>query len=209
MIIQTFAVLVQTVIAGFMLYSLTLSYQALKVADRQFRSSVVPDIRILPKSKDSPRELNQTTRPGIFDCVIKNAGADDLEDIYINADFFAIVYGETNALQLIKIPPVITFPSKPTVAFLANNSTTNYTINLENIIPELKEVTHSVSTKGYAARVYIEYQRVSDGRQFSKAKTFFISGDFTMLIEMKSHGLPYPWPNILPVDEIKARLGGE
>src|SRR5689334_9200392 len=91
--IQSSAIVLQTLIAALMLYSLSLSREAVKVADRQFRASVEPDLRFLPKSasmslssNNMAREFVQTEKPGVFNFVIKNAGVDDLDDIDINED---------------------------------------------------------------------------------------------------------------------------
>jgi hypothetical protein len=195
-----------------MLYSLTLSHESLKVVEQQFRASVEPDLRLLPNvNSPMPYNINMAAKPGVFNYTVKNAGADDLQEIYIYVDYFAVFWSPTNALQLQLVSPGFVYFPKPSFEYLAHGSGTNYTINMTNYLSQFKTYKSSPICRGIVARIRIDYHRTSDGHKFSNTKALMLGGDFDMLSDESdsAHGLPWQFPQFTPYDDIKRILGGQ
>ena len=148
MILQTIAIVVQVVIAGVMVYSLKLSHDNLKLSERQFHAAVDPDLRLFPKNTYFAKEMNESRQPGVFDFVLKNSGVDDLEEIDVAEDFFAVFRSPTNGVQLQLVLGGMIFKRGPTFAHLPHGCETNYPVDMSKILSQFKDVGNNPMSRG-------------------------------------------------------------
>jgi hypothetical protein len=203
MVLQTLAIILQTILAVIMLRFLTLSREAIAVSDRQLQASTDPVLHVLPV-----KFVHATSgKAGMFDFTIQNASPSDLVDVDIYDDYFYAFNANSNQLQLYVATPGLIIHEGP-LSTLRSHSQTNFSISFTNNLAFMEELrkSHREPCRGLYLRLRADYRRSVDGRHFSTTKLYSVTPDFTMLVGDTFRGLPNPFPQQWPYDDIRNML---
>jgi hypothetical protein len=201
-LIGTFAVILQTVLAAIMLYSLILGRDALRVSERQLQAGSEPNLLLTP---ERVVHVSQDT-PGLFPLVIKNASITDIQSIFVHTDCMIAVSNAPGQFQLINCGWFM-MPTLPTISNLQAEAECRLTLNLTNAFADVKSLRASQYPRSECyVKVLIEYRRSVDGRPYSFSRLYLASADYELLLHDPFRGLPMAFPG-LHYDEVKRLLG--
>ena len=151
--------------------------------ERQLALSATPEILV------QPSEIVRG-KIGEFDLRITNQSLADLQDIRIYEDYFVSQTLKGGPITCHRFGAFVTIPDS-TIETLTRGETKTFQINFKSIIENMK--LFMSNTKGHRmriARLTVKFRRKLDGKEFSQAKAYIITGKGGGLLDSDDRGIP-------------------